>query len=418
MRSNLATFGVPMKPLSMRFFTFLFSSLAVIILFSCNKQPTACIIESSRIVGVGETIEFGNCSNKGRTFEWDLGDGTTKNSSTENTITHVYYETGSYKVELCAYSKKEDKSSCASVNIQVVNYPLANFSFDSAACTNPCAVQFTNSSTYANTFFWDFGDGTTSTEENPSHEYTSGELFTVTLTASNQYGNSTSTAEINVIEPYPPSAVFTLTEDGDFTPKGVQFNNLTSNGTEYEWNFGDGFSSSEFEPYHIFNGSGSYLVTLKASNIYGSDTYSQFVSVPGTPTTVRIVEMQLTGINNTDPNGVPWDADCDNSPADVYFVIADNQQVLFASTGFVNNTTFPAWYQVSTGFPFTLSPIFNQYYISLWDKDEVGCEPDELMEEFSFTPSSIMPTDGSPYPTEITFDNGAGMVFTAYLSWN
>lgn len=400
----------------MKYLLFLLIGTFGLFLSSCNRQPNACIKTDTVVVPLGDAITFENCSQKGKYFEWDLGDGTQVSYGNAVSVVHTYAEEGSYRVNLCAFSRKQDKSSCTSINVEVVNVPFAEFSVDSLSCVNPCPVQFTNTSDFADEYLWEFGDGTTSTEENPSHTYTDAELYTVTLTASNAYYSAQATEQISVIDPYPPTATFTIQNVGNFVPMGIQFENLSSNGTSFDWSFGDGFYSSEVEPYHVYYGSGSFTVVLTVTNQYGEDTYTQYVSIPNAPSAVRIDEVELLNFPSTDPNGTGWDADCDNSPADVFFSIANNTQVLFNSGFFSDINSFPVWYQNSTGFPFTLTPLSNQYFISLFDQDDQTCQPNDLMIEFPFIPQNIVPVNGDPYPDSYLLSD-SGFEFRLYLTW-
>ncbi len=385
-------------------------------LSSCNRQPTACIDTEFLVYPVNASVSFENCSQKGRYYEWGLGDGTQLSYSNTATVVHAYTQVGTYNINMCAFSRKEDKTSCSSINVEIVHLPVAEFTVDSLACANPCAVQFTNTSSFADEFLWEFGDGRSSTEENPTHTFTNAELYTVTLTASNTYYSSQATEQISVIDPYPPTATFVAQNVGNFMPMGIQFENLSANATTFDWNFGDGFYSSEVDPYHVFYGSGSYTVELTVTNPYGEDSYTQYVSIPNAPSALRIDEIELLDFPPVDPNGTGWDADCDNSPADVFFSIANNTQVLFNSGFFSDIDAFPVWYQNSTGFPFTLTPLSNQYFISLFDQDDQSCQPNDLMIEFPFIPQNLVPTNGDPYPDNYVFSN-SGFEFRVHLTW-
>lgn len=69
--------------------------------------------------------------------------------------------------------------------------PIASFSFQNDGCKAPCNVSFSNTSENASSYQWDFGDGSSSTERSPTHEYTESGDYTVKLTASSNGGAST-----------------------------------------------------------------------------------------------------------------------------------------------------------------------------------------------------------------------------------
>jgi len=81
--------------------------------------------------------------------------------------------------------------------------PTSNFSFDGTSKRAPQTVMFTNTSTDAVSYAWDFGDGTSSTEESPKHQYKNGGAFTVSLTSKNQTGKSNILSKQMIVLPSP-----------------------------------------------------------------------------------------------------------------------------------------------------------------------------------------------------------------------
>ena len=127
---------------------------------------------------------------------------------------------------------------------------------------------------------WDFGDGTSSTEQNPTHTYASPGTYTITLTVTNAHGTDTHSTTLHVA---PPSSVsFTYTVDGPELATGVpiHFQGLiSSDATSWRWYFGDGATSEERNPTHTYSKTGTYRVTLTATNEYGSISFSQNLHV-------------------------------------------------------------------------------------------------------------------------------------------
>lgn len=144
-----------------------------------------------------------------------------------------------------------------------------------ANSVNGLSVSFSNNSSNAASYLWNFGDGQTSTEANPAHTYANCGMYTVTLTATNLCGNNTSMATVTIGNGY-PEASFVSTVDS----LSASFSNNSSNATSYTWNFGDGQTSSEANPEHTYTAVGSYTVTLIAGNMCGTDTFSQTVIIP------------------------------------------------------------------------------------------------------------------------------------------
>jgi PKD repeat protein len=152
---------------------------------------------------------------------------------------------------------------------------MAAFTYTPASGTVSLQVDFTDQSQYTpTTWLWNFGDGYTSSSQNPSHTYTEPNLYTVTLTASNTYGSSVITKTGCVLARAPqPVANFTQDVTSGQPPLSVSFTDLsTGMPTSWLWNFGDGNTSSSQNPSHNFTKSGNYLVSLTASNSTGSDT--------------------------------------------------------------------------------------------------------------------------------------------------
>lgn len=171
--------------------------------------------------------------------------------------------------------------------------PVANFTATPVSGTAPLTVQFTDTSTNTPTSWsWDFGDELgTSTEQNPSYTYASGESYTITLTATNAGGSDTKikTDYITVTEAAEaPTAAFSGTPRTGTAPLTVQFTDASTGGpTSWLWNFGDGNTSTEQSPSHQYASAGTYTVTLTVTNDEGSDgeTKTGYVIVSAAPLT-------------------------------------------------------------------------------------------------------------------------------------
>ncbi len=206
-------------------------------------------------------------------WSWDFGDG---NTSLEQSPTHTYTEAGLYTVSLTVTGPGgQDIATCASC-IEVLHpAPVADFSFDPASGTYDLEVQFTDSSTgpIAN-WSWDFGDGSSSTEQNPLHVYSEAGSYSVTLTVEGPGGSDLITCNgcIDVSHPAPTAGFTSSGTQGDYDLL-VEFTN-TSTGpiSEYLWDFGDGSTSSEPSPTHVYTTAGSYDVSLTVSGPGGTDT--------------------------------------------------------------------------------------------------------------------------------------------------
>ncbi len=159
----------------------------------------------------------------------------------------------------------------------VIPTPISNFTSDTVTGSLPLTVKFTDtSSNNPTSWLWDFGDGTTSTDENPTHTYNSVGNYSVSLTAFNTLGNNT-LRQNNLITVFTtPVANFTTNTTNGASPLTVQFTDTSSNNpTSWLWDFGDGTTSMDENPTHTYNSVDKYTVTLIATNIAGSSTLTQ-----------------------------------------------------------------------------------------------------------------------------------------------
>jgi len=152
--------------------------------------------------------------------------------------------------------------------------PTADFVADQTNITEGGTISFTDQSTDNPTSWnWNFGDGNSSSEENPSHTYDNAGVYTVALTVSNDYGTDTETKIDYIIVGTPPTADF-IADQTNITEGGIiSFTNQsTNNPTTWDWDFGDGNSSSEENPSHTYVNVGVYTVSLTVTNDYGTNT--------------------------------------------------------------------------------------------------------------------------------------------------
>ena len=207
---------------------------------------------------------------------WNFGDGT---FSTEQNPVHTYSAKGTYTVSLTATNNAgndiETKSKYVVVN--ALQAPVASFSSNVTKGTYPVCVNFTDTSTRSPTsWYWDFGDGTNSTEQNPVHVYNKAGKYTVSLIASNTAGSSKpvkKTNYITVIAPVKPVAGYTVSVRSGSSPLSVSFTDTSKNSpTFWYWDFGDGTNSTQQNPVHVYTKTGRFTVTLKASNTAGSSS--------------------------------------------------------------------------------------------------------------------------------------------------
>ncbi len=176
--------------------------------------------------------------------------------------------------------------------------PTAGFIFSPTTIEVGDTVVFTNTSQNGSTYLWDFGDDATSTEENTSHIYTTAGTYVVKLTATNADGDDSTekTLTVNEATLQLPTADFTYEPASILVGFEVTFTNTSQDGNTYLWNFGDSNTSTDENPIHTYNDTGSFIVSLIATNNDGSDTTSQtlIVSEINNVYTVDGVDYQIT----------------------------------------------------------------------------------------------------------------------------
>jgi PKD repeat protein len=169
-------------------------------------------------------------------------------------------------------------ANAALATISTNNPPVAAFSGTPVSGNIPLTVTFTDASTNSPTSWaWTFGDGGTSTLQNPSHIYTAAGTYTVALTATNAYGSNTLTKTSYITaSANAPVAAFSGTPTSGSIPLTVTFTDAsTYSPTSWAWTFGDGGTSTLQNPSHIYTVAGTYTVALTATNAYGSNTLTK-----------------------------------------------------------------------------------------------------------------------------------------------
>jgi uncharacterized protein (TIGR02145 family) len=246
------------------------------------------------------TVNFTDQStNNPTSWHWDFGDG---NIDTLQHPEHTYLNAGNYTVQLTVSNAFGSDTVTKSDYIQVAGVaPVADFTGNPTSGTVPLTVNFTEQSTNEPTgWLWDFGDGNTSTQQNPQHDYQDVGSFTVQLIVSNSFGSDTETKSDYIqVAGHAPSAAFTAIPTSGIAPLTVNFTDQSANDpTGWLWDFGNGNTSAQKNPQHTYQNARVYTVQLTVTNSYGSDTEikSNYISVmpnggtpcPGMPTVIDI----------------------------------------------------------------------------------------------------------------------------------
>jgi len=152
--------------------------------------------------------------------------------------------------------------------------PVAGFSLNPAnGCVTPHTVFFTDESQQPDIWEWDFGDGSTSTVQNPTHTYTAQGEYTVTLKVTDTIFNTFDT-HTDVVTVQLPTVDFTTTVPNVCTPQTITFTDATvfsggGSNSAWEWDFGDGHTSTAQNPEHTYAASGTYTVSFTITTDMG-----------------------------------------------------------------------------------------------------------------------------------------------------
>lgn len=264
-------------------------------------------------------VKFSDASTPGTgnsitSWEWNFGDGAT---STEQNPSHTYASAGNYSVTLKVTNDKGcvkiiNKPSYISVTAGVV----ANFTTNiPSVCSPPVTVNFTSTSSGPGvlSYMWNFGDGTISSFQNPSHTYNTTGSFPVSLTVSSSIGCSATLVKNNEVVIGNNSTSFTA-PDSALTNTPVTFNNTSSSAPlSQTWNFGDGTFSTEISPVKSYSTPGTYFVTLTNNYDSCSFTVSKLIFITPKSTTsftasdtISCKPPTLVNFQNTTPGSVSW----------------------------------------------------------------------------------------------------------------
>lgn len=239
-------------------------------------------ITSNDTVCIGGSTKFTNAAVPAPASSiWSFGDSTT---STDINPSKIYKNAGTYQVKVVNTFFAGCVDS-ATKKIKVVAAAIPSFKIaDTAGCSLPFTAAFKNTTQGNATYVWDFGDGTTSTDAEPTHVYNKYGNYTVTLKATNGGGcvNTVSKTSAVVLQQFKIAAV-----TGDragcipFTVKPVVKTNIAEPVTTYSWDFGDGFVSSLPSPSHTYTSEGLFTVKVKVMTAGGCVDSLSFVDSVG-----------------------------------------------------------------------------------------------------------------------------------------
>jgi gliding motility-associated-like protein len=274
------------------------------------------------------------------TYSWDLGDGTIFTSE-ELIIDHVYYafdDFGQYEITLSATNQCGVTENTQILTV-VPNTIDAFFNANPVNGCEPLPVNFDQEMNGVTYFAWDFGDGSTSLDEDPVHIFQSEGSYEVSFIAGNFCGAQDTACQLITVLPAP---VFDFVSSEDYLCIGEP-TSFTAFGDPiygYQWSFGDGNTSTAITPSHIYEATGEYEVTLTALSSENGcpTTITNIIEVITTPN-AQILADTLEGCppfmvnftnNSTDAVNYFWNLDDGTS------YVGDTLEHVFESSGTYN----------------------------------------------------------------------------------
>ena len=340
------------------------------------NPPSANFNGAPTSIEEGQSVTFTNASTQGTnpitSWTWTFEGGNPGTYYGQNPPVVVYNTAGTYDVTLVvsdgSLSDTAVKTDYITVNPAIP--PTAEFNGTPLNGDAPLNVSFTDLSVAGTnaitSWSWDFGDGGSSSSQNPSHPYNTPGTYTVSLTVSDGslYDEETKTDYITVTQPAPVADFSGTPLSGD-APLIVNFTDLSANNPDsWSWDFGDGESSSSQNPNHIYDVPGTYSVSLTVSNSGGSDTETKtdYISVSaappkanfsGTPTTgfvpleVSFTDQSIAGtyaITSREWDFCDGSTSTDQNPSHTYNSAGDYTVSLTVSDGTLEDTEIKSNY--------------------------------------------------------------------------
>jgi len=332
--------------------------------------PTAGFMATDSVCQ-GGTVLFTSTSETGLACTYNFGDG---NVSVDCNPENTYVNSGTF----LATQTVTDLNGCPdsiSQRVFIRPVPQPAFSFEVKTACDSDSVRFTNETALGNGYFWDFGDGATSTATNPVHRYPASGPYEVTLRATQGGICFAETSQMIVIREAPVAELEVTTTDVCFGVSVPFTSRSTGDVVTHFWTFGDGTASFDQNPNHEFTMPGTYDVKLVVS---GDTQCSDSVEVRVTihPPVIAEFDRREEVICNGDSSGLlSLDVISGSPPYDFDWSHGRNTPVVDRLTA-------------------------GTYRVSITDRE--GCK---FQTEATFTETS--PLTAVPTVTEVTCANGA-----------
>jgi len=215
---------------------------------------------------------------------WNFGDGTII-TTTDSVVSHLYTRGGMFTISLLTTDSAGCSDLLTKTNYVTINKPISNFyTVDSVGCPISNINFINNAQGFGLTYFWNFGDGNTSTLTNPTHQYVTTGLYNVSLSIWDRNGCRHDSTKLNMVRISRPTARFQVSDTlGTCPPLIVNFTNQSSNQMSWSWDFGDGSGVvSTLNPSHFYAVAGTFQSKLIITSPGGcKDTAQKTIVVRG-----------------------------------------------------------------------------------------------------------------------------------------
>ncbi len=213
------------------------------------------------------SITLNNQSKPGNwNFHWTFGDGNGTFTTSSSPFNHTYapWNPANMATRQFTIRLNVENQGCSDSTSQTITItspePEAIFSPSAQGCA-PFQVQFYNLSQHAHSYLWTFGDGSFSIDENPRHFFVNPGVYNVQLIAHGDGGTDTTYRQITV-HPNPVANFALVMPIIEIPYQPLQLINRSTGANFYHWSFGDGNTSTEFEPTHWYQHANTYTITL------------------------------------------------------------------------------------------------------------------------------------------------------------
>ncbi|MCB9194923.1 MAG: PKD domain-containing protein [Flavobacteriales bacterium] len=232
-----------------------------------HPSPIVDFTSTPDSVCVNSPFVFNNLSVGLASSTWDFGDGA--GTSLLTNPSYSYSQTGVYQVTLTGIGLTNGCSTTVVHPVVVSVQPVASFVAVPISGCVPLPVDFTNTSSNYSFSSWDFADGNTTNQTNPSHTFTTAGSYPVQLLVENANGCRDSISQMITVYPLPNANFNIASTDACYAPVTLTTSNLTTGAVGYDWDFGDGNTSNLNNPSNVFQTPGTYTIELTAISIHG-----------------------------------------------------------------------------------------------------------------------------------------------------